>query len=213
MSKPRPLDYDGLVRMLRGGAGSVKRGVEELGRLDSAIGDGDHGVAMSRAMEALEKGIDDCTEKNPKTVLQGVAWAVMSIDAGSTGPLLGSLLMGMVEPVGEAAEIDAALLKSMFESGLAKLQSISKAEVGDKTMIDAIGPAVDALRAAAAGGDSVAVALQKAARAAEEGAEATKQFQAKFGKARNLAERTIGHRDPGATSTAMLLRGFADGTP
>jgi dihydroxyacetone kinase-like protein len=99
----------------------------------------------------------------------------------------------------------------MFEGGLAKLRAISKAEVGDKTMMDALLPAVEALNRAAAGGEAVAVALDKAAAAAEAGAENTKDFQARFGKARNLGERSIGHQDPGATSMAMLLRGFADG--
>jgi len=204
------LDYDGLVRLLRAGAARVKDGAEQLGRLDSAIGDGDHGVAMTRAMQALEQGIDGCQDKTPQALFKGVAWSVMSIDAGSTGPLMGSLLMGMMEPVGDADRVDCPLLASMFEAGLAKLRAISKAEVGDKTMIDALVPAVAALRAAAAG-QRVADALDKAATAAEEGAERTKDFQARFGKARNLGERSLGHQDPGATSTAMLLRGFAEG--
>lgn len=206
-----PLDYDGLVGVLRAGAANVKAGADELGRLDSAIGDGDHGVAMSRAMEALEKGIDGCTDRTGKALLEGVAWSVMSIDAGSTGPLMGSLLMGMVGPAGEATTFDAGLLAAMFEAGLGKLRSISKAEVGDKTMVDAVVPAVEALRQAAAGGDGVAGALGKAAAAAQQGAESTKQFQAKFGKARNLKQRSLGHQDPGATSIALLFAGFAEG--
>jgi len=197
--------------VLRAAAANVKAGAEMLGRLDAAIGDGDHGVAMTRAMDALEKGIDDCGGGASKDLLQVVAWSVMSIDAGSTGPLMGSLFMGMVDPVGEACEIDTALLASMFESGLAKLRAISKAEVGDKTMMDALVPAVEALKSAAAAGDDIAGALDKAAGAAEAGAESTKEFQAKFGKARNLGERSIGHQDPGATSMAMLFRGLAQG--
>jgi len=205
------LDYDGLVCVLRAAAAKVKVGADRLGQLDSAIGDGDHGIAMTRAMEALEKGIDDCSDHSNKALLQGVAWVVASIDAGSTGPLMGSLLMGMVEPVGDAEQIDTPLLASMFEAGLAKLRAISKAEVGDKTMIDALVPAVEALKNAAAEGDSVADALEKAAAEAEAGAERTKDFQARFGKARNLGERSIGYQDPGATSMAMLFRGFAEG--
>ncbi len=207
----KPLDYDGLVTVLRAGAKRVKAGADVLTELDSAIGDGDHGVAMTRAMGALEKGIDDCAEKSIETLLQGVAFAVMSIDAGSTGPLMGSLMMGMVEPVGEAAEIDTALLAAIFEAGLSKFQAISKAQVGDKTMIDALVPAVDALKNAAADGNSVAGALKKAAAAAVAGAEKTKDFQAKFGKARNLGERTLGYQDPGATSMSMFFGGFAEG--
>ncbi len=205
------LDYDGLVSVFRAAAAKVKAGAGHLGELDSAIGDGDHGVAMTRAMDALEKGIDECSAGTGKALLQGVAMSVMGIDAGSTGPLMGSLMMGMVEPIGEATEIDAALLASMYEGGLAKLRTISKAEVGDKTMIDALAPAVDALKGAAAAGEPVTSALEKAADAAEAGAEGTKNFQARFGKARNLGERTIGHQDPGATSIAMFFRGCADG--
>ncbi len=208
---PATLDFNGLVAVLRTAAATVKAGADELGRLDSAIGDGDHGVAMTRAMDALVSGIDQCPADNLTKLLQGVAWSVMSIDAGSTGPLMGSLFMGMVEPVGDAAEIDTPLLASMFEAGLAKLRAISKAEVGDKTMIDALVPAVDALNAAAAEGTSADAALAKAAADARAGAEGTKDFQAKFGKARNLGERTIGYQDPGATSTAMLFQGFAEG--
>jgi len=207
----KALDYETLVGVFRAAAEKVKAGADQLGQLDSAIGDGDHGVAMTRAMDALEKGIDDCNTATAKDLLQGVAMSVMSIDAGSTGPLTGSLLMGMAEPVGEAAEIDTRLLASMFEAGLAKLRSISKAEVGDKTMIDALAPAVGALKGAASAGACVAAALEKAAAAAEAGAESTKDFQAQFGKARNLGPRSIGHQDPGATSMAMFLRGCAEG--
>lgn len=207
----RTLDYEGLVRVFRAAAARVKSGAERLGELDSAIGDGDHGVAMTRAMNALEEGIDQCRATTQKALLQGVAMSVMSIDAGSTGPLLGSLMLGMGEPIGDAAEIDTERLASMFESGLARLLAISKANVGDKTMVDALSPAVDALKTAASDGDSVAAALEKAAAAAEVGAESTRDFQAKFGRARNLGERAIGYQDPGATSMAMFFRGCADG--
>jgi len=207
----RTLDYGGLVTVLRAAAGKVKAGAKALGRLDSAIGDGDHGVAMTRAMSAMEKGIDQCGGGTAKALLQAVAWSVMSIDAGSTGPLMGSLFMGMAEPVGDAREIDVAMLWSMFEAGLAKLRSISKAKVGDKTMMDSLVPAVEALKAAASKGDGVATALEKAAAAAEAGAESTRNLQARFGKARNLGERSIGHQDPGATSMSMVFRGLAEG--
>jgi phosphoenolpyruvate---glycerone phosphotransferase subunit DhaL len=207
----KPLDYDGLICVLRAGAARVKAGAEELGRLDSAIGDGDHGVAMSRAMEAIEKGIDGCAERTCKSLLEGVAWSVMNIDAGSTGPLMGSLLMGMAGPVGDTPAIDARLLAAMFDAGLAQLRTITNAAAGDKTMLDALVPAVETLNCAAGNGDSVAAALTKAAAAARIGAERTKEFQAKFGKARNLGPRSLGHQDPGATSMAMLLEGFAEG--
>ncbi|MCU0875916.1 MAG: dihydroxyacetone kinase subunit DhaL [Pirellulaceae bacterium] len=205
------VDYDGLVHVLRTAAARVKAGAAELGRLDSAVGDGDHGIAMTRAMEAIEKGIDGCPARSGKALLQGVAWSVMSIDAGATGPLMGSLLMGMVEPAGEVAEFDPPRLAAMFAAGLAKMRAVSKASVGDKTMLDALVPAVEALQAAASGGDSVAASLAKAAAAAQSGAEGTKTLLAKFGKARNLGERSLGHQDPGATSIALFFQGLAEG--
>jgi len=197
--------------MFRAAAANVRAGVDKLCELDSAIGDGDHGVAMARAMDAMEKGIDDCPDAKLKTLLEGVAASVESIDAGSTGPLMGSLMEGMAESVGEATEIGTERLASMFDEGLAELLVISKAKVGDKTMVDALTPAVEALKAAASDGDSVAGALAKAADAAQAGAESTKNLQARFGRARNLGQRSIGYHDPGATSMAMFFRGCAEG--
>jgi len=162
-------------------------------------------------MDALEKGIDECSSTSIRTLLEGVAESVENIDAGSTGPLMGSLMEGMAESVGEAARIDTGLLAAIFAAGLDELLVISKAKVGDKTMVDALTPAVEALKVAASNGESVADALAKAADAAEAGAEKTKQFQARFGRARNLGQRSIGHQDPGATSMAMLFRGMAEG--
>ncbi|NQU22528.1 MAG: dihydroxyacetone kinase subunit L [Candidatus Nealsonbacteria bacterium] len=205
------LDYDGLASVFRAAAANVRSGVDRLCELDCATGDGDHGVAMGRAMDALEKGIDQCSTTSIQTMLEGVAESVESIDAGSTGPLMGSLMEGIAESVGDATRIDTRLLATIFEAGLDELLVISKAKVGDKTMVDALIPAVEALKVAAAGGESVADALAKAADAAEAGAEKTKQFQARFGRARNLGERSIGHQDPGATSMAMFFRGMAEG--
>lgn len=205
------IDFDGLVQVLRTAATRVKAGADELGRLDSATGDGDHGVAMTRAMQALEKGLAECPERTGQALLQGVAWSILGIDGGATGPLVGSLFLGMVEPVGQADRIDAPRLASMFAAGVAKMGAISKAQLGDKTMMDSLLPAVEALQTAAAAGDSVAAALAKAAAAAQAGAERTKDLRARFGKARNLGERSLGHQDPGATSMALLLRGLAEG--
>lgn len=205
------LDYDGLAALLRAGATRVKAAIDELTRLDSAIGDGDHGVAMGRAMDAVVKGIDGCAERDPKALVKSVAWAVMSIDAGSTGPLMGSLFLGMVEPAAGEGPIDAARLAAMFEAGRDKLLAVSKAKVGDKTMVDSLVPAVAALRSAADEGLPVDAALQRAAAAARTGAEGTANMEARFGKARNLGPRSLGHQDPGATSMAILIEGFAEG--
>ena len=207
----KALDYVGLTTVFRAAAANVRSGVDKLCALDSAIGDGDHGIAMGRAMDAIERGIDECDHASIHSLLEAVAESVENIDAGSTGPLMGSLMEGMAESVGEASQIDTKLLAKIFEAGLDELLVISKAKVGDKTMVDALAPGIEALKTAAAGGDSVPDALAKAADAAEAGAEKTKQFQARFGRARNLGERSIGHQDPGATSIAMFFRGLAQG--
>jgi len=216
---------DELVRMLRGAVEKVRAGHEGLSRLDSAIGDGDHGTTMLRAMGLVEKtiverpsaqgrdrqGAAPFPPRPLRALLNDVGWAVMGVDGGAAGPLLGSLLMGMAEGVGERQELDAAALADAFEAGLASVRRYSQAQVGDKTMMDALVPAVEALRAAAGAGQGAAAALAAAALSAEKGAAATADMCARFGRARNLGERSRGFADPGATSMALIFRGFADG--
>jgi phosphoenolpyruvate---glycerone phosphotransferase subunit DhaL len=134
----------------------------------------------------------------------------MSCDGGSTGPLLGSFFMGMGEGANGRGELDCAGLVSVFEAGLVKLQKQSRAQVGDKTMMDAFLPALAALKSA----DSVLgikAALTKAAEAAAIGAETTRNMKAKFGRARNLGDRVLGHADPGAVSVSLIFKGFSEG--
>jgi dihydroxyacetone kinase-like protein len=135
---------------------------------------------------------------------------MMCIDGGSTGPLWGSLFVGMSTGVGEADSLDCGAVADAFEAGLAKIQKQSKAQVGDKTMMDALIPAVGAIRTAADASASINDAMSAAAQAAAEGAEATAGMQAKFGRARNLGERVIGHIDPGATSMSLLFKAFSE---
>lgn len=200
-----------LTKMMTALADAIKGCHEELSKLDGAIGDGDHGTTMLRAVQAAEKAAtESADDAGMKATLHAIGWGVMCVDGGSTGPLVGSLFMGMSDGVGDAAELDGPGVAAMFEAGLAKLQKQSKAQVGDKTMIDALVPAVEALRAGADKGESVSVMMAAAADAAAQGAESTKAFKAKFGRARNLGDRVIGHADPGATSIARLFRAFAD---
>ncbi len=204
------LKYEELAILLRTAAAKVKEHVDMLGQLDSVVGDGDHGVAMKTAMNALEKGIDDCSGESIAALLNSVAMSVMNINAGSTGPLTGSLFMGMAGAAGDREELDATELAALFSSGLKQVQSITAAAVGDKTMIDALSPAIEVMAAAPAGGD-LADMLRGAAEAAEAGAEKTRDMAAKFGKAKNIGERSLGHKDPGATSMALFFRGLSEG--
>lgn len=198
-----------LAGMLRAAAEQVKANQAMLSQLDSVGGDGDHGTTMARAMSLVEKAIAAGKKKALKSLLTDVGWAVMGVDGGATGPLFGTFFLGMAAAVADKKVVDARGLAALFEAGLAALQKTSKAQVGDKTMMDALIPAVAALRAAADAGQDVASALTAAAAAAEQGALSTRNFPAKFGRAKNLGDRTIGHQDPGATSVLLVFRGFA----
>ncbi len=202
---------DDMGRMIRSAADLIRANRDDLSKLDSAIGDGDHGMTIARAMGIAEKVIEESEKKELKGLLKDVGWGVMGVDGGATGPLLGSFLMGMGNGIDELETIDGPTLAAMFEAGLAGVRRQSKAQIGDKTLMDALIPAVDAFRQAADEGKSIKEALHDAAKAAEDGATSTKEFKARFGRAKNLGERTIGCQDPGATSMALIFQGFFEG--
>ncbi|HUS91366.1 MAG TPA: dihydroxyacetone kinase subunit DhaL [Phycisphaerae bacterium] len=200
------IGYEQIVRMIRGGLEAIRAHHEELSRLDSALGDGDHGSAMLRAVEAAGKAIQQAAAGNTPKLLQQIAWGLMAAAGGAPGPLFGSFFLGMSEAADEG-EMDAPAVAAMFEAGLAKLRKQTKAQPGEKTMVDALVPAVEALR----GPPDVAAAMARAAEAAAQGAESTRDMQAKHGKARHMGERTLGHIDPGSMSVTYLFQGFAEG--
>ena len=199
------------IRMLKGAIAKVRQQNSRLSALDSAAGDGDHGTTMLRAMGVLEKIVAENQTKTPRELLSQMGWGLLNVDGGASGPLLGSLFLGMSEAVGVVQEIDADAFAGIFEAGLSSLRMHTKARVGDKTLIDALEPAVGELRAAAAQGFSIPECLEKAAQAAQKGATSTCNLVAKFGRAKYLRERTIGTQDPGATSIALIFEGFCDG--
>ena len=205
------IGIEDIGRMIRSAADKIRANRDELSKLDSAIGDGDHGTTIARAMTIAEKHIEESDKQDLKGLLKDVGWAVMGVDGGATGPLLGSFLMGLSNGIEEENEIDGTSMAAMFEAGLAGVRRQSKAQVGDKTMMDALLPAIDAIRQSIDAGKSIPQALQDAAEAAEKGAVSTKEFKARFGRARNLGDRTIGFQDPGATSIALIFDGFSEG--
>lgn len=204
------IGYDDLVQMFRAAAEEVRANQDTLTKLDSVGGDGDHGTTMVRAMGKAEEAIEAESTGQLKSLLNDIGWAIMGVDGGATGPLFGTLFMGMADAVGDAALLDADGLAAAFVAGLVALEKQTPARPGDKTIMDALVPAVTALRDAADAGEDVATALAEAAEAAARGAEATKQLQARFGRARNIKEASIGSQDPGATSVSLIFRGFAD---
>lgn len=204
------LELTQVCRMLNGAVEQIRQNHEMLSRLDGAIGDGDHGTTILRAMEAVARTVGEAKGPALKPFFSAIAWAVMSCDGGSTGPLLGSLFMGMSDGAGDKTSLDFAGVVAVFESGINKLQKQSRAQVGDKTMMDAFLPALAALKTADPS-HGIKAALQQAATAAVQGAEATKNMRARFGRARNLGDRVIGHPDPGAVSVSLIFQGFSEG--
>lgn len=179
---------------------------DEFSRLDAALGDGDHGEAISTAMKIVEK--EAMKGGNFKDMLNNMGFGVMLETSGSTSTLLGALFMGMSDgvPAG-TSELGADDVKNMFSAGLKNIQSNTKAKVGDKTMMDAVIPAVEAI--VATEGDDCKKILEAGASAALKGAESTVALKANFGRARNLGDKTIGHPDAGATSWASIFDSFA----
>jgi phosphoenolpyruvate---glycerone phosphotransferase subunit DhaL len=179
----------------------------ELVALDTAIGDGDHGTNMDRGMKkALEK-LDSQEGADIGALLKAVAMALISSVGGAAGPLYGTLFLQMGTSAAGKEQLDLAGWTAALDAGIKGVQSRGKAEPGDKTMIDALLPALAALQSA--DGDAGA-ALAQAADAAEEGMKATIPMEARKGRASYLGPRSVGHQDPGATSSYLLMRSAAE---
>ncbi|MFJ8963771.1 dihydroxyacetone kinase subunit DhaL [Lentzea sp. NPDC102401] len=196
-----------VVTALRAAALVIQEHRDELVRLDQAIGDADHGENMKRGFTALLSRLDAEPPDTPGKVLKLVATTLISTVGGAAGPLYGTAFLRASAAVGDAPELDGPLIARALQGALDGVFARGKAVVGDKTMVDALTPAVTAAANAEA---SVSAALSAAADAAAEGAESTVPMVARKGRASYLGERSAGHLDPGARSTALLLRAFAD---
>lgn len=178
----------------------------ELTHLDRDIGDGDHGENLDRGFTAVRTRLDDLdADATPGAILKLVATTLISTVGGASGPLYGTAFLKASMAAGDAATLDDVLV-DVLRAARDGIVARGKAEAGDKTMVDAWTPAVDAAAAAA----DPQAALAAAADAAEEGARATEPLVARKGRASYLGERAIGHRDPGSESTALILRAAAD---
>jgi len=205
------IGYDDVVGMLRSSVEIIESEHQRLSQLDSISGDGDHGTTMSRAMKLISKSIDEQKDKEIKSLLEAVSWNLLGVDGGATGPLLGTLFQGMADSLAETQRVTVAAFSQMLETGLTFIERITKARVGDKTMMDALVPAVISLKESAHEGKDFLESLKAAAEAARNGAERTKDLVARFGRAKNLGEKTLGHPDPGATSIALIFKGLYEG--
>lgn len=205
------LDGAWAVAWMRGSAAVVADHRVELITLDREIGDGDHGENLDRGFSAVLAKLDgQPDDATPADILKLAATTLISTVGGASGPLYGTALLKASIAVAGSAELDADGVVAMLTAARDGIVLRGKAEVGDKTMVDAWTPAVEAAAAAAAHGVTPTAVLDAAATAALEGAVATEPIVARKGRASYLGERAIGHRDPGAQSTAYLLRAAAD---
>jgi phosphoenolpyruvate---glycerone phosphotransferase subunit DhaL len=191
-------------------AAAMRAESEYLTQLDAAIGDGDHGINMTRGFDAVQKALAGQDGNLPPGQLFVVAGkTLVSTVGGASGPLWGTALRRAGRSLGKADEFDGPALLDALQAGADGVVEIGAAAPGDKTMVDALQPAIDALRGGLDSGVPLETALQAAAEAAEEGARATVPMQARKGRASYLGERSIGHQDPGATSVALVMRALA----
>lgn len=202
--------YEEVLGWVKTYASTVAENKEYLTKLDSAIGDADHGININRGMQAALAKVEEQPDGDVGALLKTVGMTLVSTVGGAGGPLYGTLFLQMGTATTGKTELSAQDWQAALEAGLAGVQMRGKAEPGDKTMVDALIPARDAFAAAIADGASFGDALQRSATAAEEGMHATVPLVARKGRASYLGERSAGHQDPGATSTYLLLKTAAD---
>ena len=204
-----PFTKETLRKILTEAKEVIESKFDYLNELDSATGDGDHGTAILSAMKgAVEAAQQDVPLAQ---MFQNIGWGVMNATGGSTSSLLGSFFLGMGDAF-DREELNGLGISKALDSGLKQVQMMTTAKVGDKTLMDAMIPAVEAARLAAEKDPEATAAdvLAAAAAAAAGGASSTDQLVARFGRAKNLGERSVGHRDAGAVILSYIFQAFAD---
>jgi dihydroxyacetone kinase-like protein len=202
-----------LERWVRAFARLVAEHKDELTELDAAIGDADHGANMDRGLQAAVAALDETRPETASALFSKVGMTLVSTVGGASGPLFGTLFLRMGSSLGDAKEVTTEQLAAALRAGLEGVVARGRAEPGDKTMYDALAPAVEALERAAADDAPVREALAAALAAAKAGRDATTPMLARKGRASYLGERSVGHQDPGATSVALLVAAMAELAP
>jgi len=195
---------------IRAFAAAVAENKDYLTELDSAIGDADHGTNMNRGMQAVLAKLEAGGQDDVGALLKTVGMTLISTVGGASGPLYGTLFLQMGSSAAGKSDLSGEDWAAALATGLAGVQRRGKAELGDKTMIDALTPAVETLKSALAGGAAADEALRRSAEAARDGMTATIPLVARKGRASYLGERSADHQDPGATSSWLLLRTAAE---
>ena len=203
------LDRAAVAAMLTSAATLLADNADRLSEIDSRFGDGDHGITINKIAKLLLERVPQWGDESIQDFLDDLGTAIMEVKGGSAGPLYGTMVGGLGVELGpDENELDAGAVKRMFAGCLSEMEDITTAKVGDKTMMDALIPAVEAAQAVEGSPKDILLA---AAQAAEAGAKASEQFVSKFGRARSYKEQTIGTPDAGAVSTSLFIRGLAQG--
>jgi len=198
-----------MLRALENMCDTIENEKEYLSDLDDAIGDGDHGVNMAKCFREVKKKLTESSAEDVGTLFKDVGMVVLNSVGGAMGALYGTFFLKLSQESAGKSEINLSDLVGIFQTGEQGILDIGKANLGDKTLIDTLSPAVRAIEAAEKDGKPLAGALADFEQAAKQGMESTKDMLAKMGRASRLGERTIGHQDAGATSCYFILRSLA----
>jgi phosphoenolpyruvate---glycerone phosphotransferase subunit DhaL len=200
-----PVSRDDVLEWIRVYAGVIAENNQYLTQLDAAIGDADHGANMNRGFQAVLGKLPGVADKDIGTIFKTVGMTLISTVGGAGGPLYGTFFIQLGTVTAGKQEIDLTTWAAALESALQGIKARGKAEPGDKTMVDALTPAVQAIKDAATNAQPLGDALRRSAQAAEDGMKSTTPLVARKGRASYLGERSAGHQDPGATSSFMML--------
>ena len=199
-----------VLRWLDGSHKVFAENRQHLTDLDSAVGDGDFGISLDRGFTAVQVELCANPPADLRSVFQSVATVLIRTMGGTSGPLLGTFFLRGAAACAGKSELAPDDVVALFQAGVEGIQQRGKAALGDKTMLDALLPAVDAMRNALEAGNELAEILDRGAAAAEAGVQATRTMQARKGRGSYLGERSVGHQDPGATGAHLLLKAAAE---
>lgn len=203
------MNFEQVKKGLLAAADKLCESEEELCRLDSHVGDGDHGTTIRKAFEKLKADVETNKPADFSSLFMTSAMSMMDTAGGAIGPILSSMFMGFAQSTAGKSDLGVADLADMFETGMRSVQDMGGAKPGDRTLLDALYPAVEALKAADT--QDCYEALTKAGEAAAQGAAATANMIATKGRAKNLGEKSLGYVDAGATSMSYFINAFAQG--
>ncbi|RBW68379.1 dihydroxyacetone kinase subunit DhaL [Bacillus taeanensis] len=200
------LSIEQTVEMFKYVAEQVINSKPYLTEIDSAIGDGDHGIGMAIGFEAAVNKLNSGSFKTVNAVFSEIGMAMISSMGGASGVIFGTMFIGKVAKLPQETNLSLPFLSTIFTDALAAIKKRGKAELGDKTMIDAFEPAVVSLQQSVSNNKTLLEGLKEAEKKAAEGVENTKNYTAKFGRAKSLGERAVGYQDAGATSVSIIIQ-------